>query len=380
MKFLRKWNKYDRPHLSPHLPSNPQRATPVLKNRGNLRRIRAVPHPNFTMKAVLMTGQGGVEVLQYQEVPTPEITQEREILVRIKAAGINPIDTKIRKRGTFFPDQMPAILGCDGAGVVEAVGSGVQNLQVGDEVYYSQGGLGAKLGNYAEYAVLDERFVARKPKNLSFAEAAAAPLVLITAWEALYERGRLEPKEKVLIHAGAGGVGHVAIQLAKIKGAEVCTTISTPEKAEFVKSLGADYPIFYKDTDFVQATLDWTNGEGVDLAFDTVGGDLLHETFPAVRVYGDIVTILEPTERTVWKVARSRNLRFSLELMLTPMLQGMVEAQQHQAEILTQCAQWMEEGTLKVSLNHTFPLQEVAKAHQLLETGSITGKIVLLID
>ncbi|MBD2433135.1 MULTISPECIES: zinc-dependent alcohol dehydrogenase family protein [Fischerella] len=332
------------------------------------------------MKAVLMTAPGNPEVLQLQDVTNPGVpVGETELLVRLRAAGVNPIDTKLRKRGTFYPDQMPAILGCDGAGVVEAVGAGVQKFRVGDEVYFCNGGLGAHQGNYAEYTTVDERFVAHKPTSVSFAEAAAAPLVLITAWEALYERGRLEPGEKVLIHAGAGGVGHVAIQLAKLKGANVCTTVSSQEKANFVKQLGADYPILYKQTDFVQAALDWTGGEGVDLAFDTVGGETFHKTFPAVRIYGDIVTILEPDANTVWKTARNRNLRIGLELMLTPMLQGMVEAQQHHAEILAECAKYIDAGKLKIHVSQELPLAEAAKAHQLIESGSTTGKIVLVI-
>ena len=273
---------------------------------------------------------------------------------------------------------MPAILGCDGAGVVEAVGINVKNFRIGDEVYFCHGGLGDRQGNYAEYTTVDEQLVAHKPKSISFVEAAAAPLVLITAWEALYERGRLEPGEKVLIHAGAGGVGHAAIQLAKLKGADVCTTVSSQEKANFVRRIGADYPIFYQQTDFVQAALNWTNGEGVDLLFDTVGKDTLQKSFPAVRVYGDVVTILEPTADTVWKAARSRNLRISLELMLTPMLQGLVSAQEHQTDILRQCAKWMDAGELKIHVAHQFPLKDAARAHQILENGSMMGKVVLI--
>lgn len=327
-----------------------------------------------------MTAPGDIEVLQLQEVPDPRIEKDTEILVRLRAAGVNPIDTKLRRRGTFYPEQMPAILGCDGAGVVEAVGSGVQRFDIGDEVYFCQGGLGSKLGSYAQLAVVDERFVARKPASLSFAEAAAAPLVLITAWESLYERGQLEPGERVLIHAGAGGVGHVAIQLAKLKGATVCTTVSSQGKADFVHRLGADHAIFYKDTDFVQATLNCTQGEGVDLAFDTVGGETFYKTFSAVRVYGDVVTILEPDPAyTNWKTARNRNLRISYELMLTPMLQGLVAAQQYQAGILEQCARWIDEGKLKIHVNKMLPLEQAADAHQLLEAGSIIGKIVLLL-
>lgn len=332
------------------------------------------------MKAIVMTSSGNPEVLQLQEVPNPKIQTDTEMLVRLHAAGVNPIDTKLRQRGTFYPDQMPAILGCDGAGVVEAVGAKVQRFKVGDQVYFCCGGLG-KLGNYAQYTVVDERFVARKPASLSFAEAAAAPLVLITAWEALYDRARLETGQRVLIHAGAGGVGHVAIQLAKLKGAEVCTTVGSEEKSRLVRQLGADYAILYKQTDFVSATLDWTDGVGVDLAFDTVGGKTFFETFPAVRVYGDVVTILEPDAADGnWKIARSRNLRISLEIMLTPMLQELIWAQQHQAEILSQCAEWIDQGKLQIHLSQTFPLSEAATAHQAIETGSTIGKIALIID
>ncbi|NEQ66813.1 MAG: zinc-dependent alcohol dehydrogenase family protein [Symploca sp. SIO2D2] len=334
------------------------------------------------MKAVLMTEVGTPQVLQLQEVPQPTIQTDSEILVCLKAAGVNPIDTKLRRRGLLYPDQMPAILGCDGAGVVEAVGAGVREFRVGDQVYFCAGGLGKSgTGNYAQWAVVEERFVAHKPTSVSFAEAAAAPLVLITAWEALYDRGGLTEGQKVLIQAGAGGVGHVAIQLAKIKGAKICTTVSSQEKARLVRSLGAEYPILYQKTDFVQAVLDWSGGEGVDLAFDTVGGKVFYDTCKAVRVYGDIVTILEPdSAQGNLKIARQRNLRISLELMLTPMLQGLVAAQQHQGSILKQCASWIDQGKLKIHLSQTYPLQDAAVAHEAIETGSTTGKIALLID
>ncbi|MGB7442929.1 MAG: zinc-dependent alcohol dehydrogenase family protein [Coleofasciculaceae cyanobacterium] len=333
------------------------------------------------MQAVLMTAAGKPEVLQLQEVPEPQIKKDTEVLVRLHAAGVNPIDTKLRSRGTFYPDQMPAILGCDGAGVVEAIGSAVNQFQVGDEVYFCAGGLGKSgTGNYAELAVVEQHWLAPKPTSLSFAEAAAAPLVLITAWEALYDRGRLEPGQKVLIHAGAGGVGHVAIQLAKLRGAEVCTTVSNQEKARLVRQLGADHPILYKQTDFTQAALNWTEGKGVDLAFDTVGGKTFFDTCPAVKIYGDIVTILEPdSAQGNLKTARKRNLRLSLELMLTPALEGLVEAQQHQGNILKQCASLIDQGKLSIHLGQTFSLKDAAVAHQMLETSSTTGKIALLL-
>lgn len=334
------------------------------------------------MKAIVMTKPGAPNVLELREVPTPKLEKPTDILVKVKAAGINPIDTKLRQRGTFYPDQMPAILGCDGAGIVEAVGSQVTTFKPGDEVYYCVGGLGkAGEGNYAEYAVVDASLVARKPTSLSFAEAASAPLVLITAWEALYDRGRLEAEQKVLIHAGAGGVGHVAIQLAKLRNAQVCTTVGSPDKERLARQLGADCPILYKQTDFTQAVLDWTDGEGVDLAFDTVGGKTFFESCAAVKVYGDLVTILEPDSSIGnLKVARNRNLRISLELMLTPALMGLENARQKQVEILKQCAVLIDQGKLKIHLSQAYPLEEASIAHQAIETGSITGKLALAID
>ncbi|PNW56180.1 UNVERIFIED_CONTAM: alcohol dehydrogenase [Euhalothece sp. KZN 001] len=332
------------------------------------------------MRAIVMTTNGTANVLQPQDVISPKINTPQDILIRLCAVGINPIDTKLRKRGTFYPEQIPAILGCDGAGIVEAVGSNVSCFQLGDEVYFCYGGLGKKgTGNYAEYAVVDERFVAAKPQSLSFAEAAAAPLVLITAWEALYDRGRLEAGRRVLIHGGSGGVGHVAIQLAKLKGAEVCTTISSAEKAAFVKNLGA-HPINYQETNFVDAVNDWTEGEGVELAFDTVGGENLEKTFAAVQLYGDVVTILSPSETINWKEARSRNLRIGLELMLTPQLTNNLYAQLAQTKILEQCSRLIDQGGLKIHLHQTFPLEKAAEAHQLLEAGGMTGKIALVMN
>ncbi len=337
-----------------------------------------------------MTAAGDPHVLQLADIPEPKIQSQTEILVRLKAAGVNPIDTKLRSRGTFQPDRLPSVLGCDGAGIVEAIGSEVTKFKVGDQVYFCNGGLGFHQGNYAELTTIDEKFAAHKPKSLSFEEAAAAPLVLITAWEALYDRCNLQaalqvalqaasPSRNVLIHAGAGGVGHVAIQLAKIRGANVCTTVGSEAKARFVRGLGADLAIAYKQTDFVESVLAMTNGEGVEIAFDTVGGKLIEQTFPAVQIYGDIVTILEPPVDISWKVARSRNLRFSFELMLTPMLFANTTLQIKQAKILSECADLFDSGKLKIHVSEVFQLADIAKAHQLLEAGSMTGKIAISI-
>jgi NADPH2:quinone reductase len=342
--------------------------------------VKAIIELTPLMKAIVFETPGSPSVLKLQDIPAPTIQTETEVLVRLRAAGINPIDTKLRSRGTFYPEKTPHVLGCDGAGVVEAVGAGVQSFQVGDEVFFCNGGLGGSMGTYAEFAVVDQRFLAIKPAALSFAEAAGAPLVLITAWESLYDRGRLQAGQTVLIQAGAGGVGHVAVQLAKLQGAEVCTTVSSEEKANFVKQLGADSVILYKNTDVVDEVLTWTQGQGVDLAFDTVGGETFYQIIPAVKIYGDLVTILEPDPALGnLKTARMRNLRISLELMLTPMLQSLVEEQEQQAHILQQCARLCDRNLLKIHVSQTFPLEQAQAAHELLETGSVTGKLVLLI-
>lgn len=334
------------------------------------------------MKAIAMTAPGSPEVLSLLDLPQPQITEPQQLLVKLHAAGVNPIDTKVRERGTFYADPCPAILGCDGAGVVEDVGDAVTHFNVGDAVYFCDGGLGkAGTGNYAEYAVVDSRFVAPKPSNLSFVEAAAAPLVLLTAWEALGDRARLAAGQTVLIHGGAGGVGHGAIQLAKHWGARVLTTVSSPDKARLVRQLGADEAILYQDVDVLETVLNLTDGQGVDVAFDTIGGKLFWETVPLVKTYGDLVTILEPDfQLGNLKAARLKNLRISLELMLTPMLTGDVAAQQYQAEILRKCGTLFEQNQLQIYVSQTFPLADAALAHQAIATGSTTGKIVLTID
>ena len=330
------------------------------------------------MKAVVMTATGGPEVLQLQEIDKPAIATPTGVLVKLKAAGINPVDTKLR-RGLYPIEQLPAVLGCDGAGVVAAIGTGVSRCKPGDEVYFFYGGIGTVQGNYAEYIVLDERLVARKPESLDFIHAAAAPLVLLTAWESLYDRARLQAGQTVLIHAGAGGVGHVAIQLAHGSGARVCTTVGSAEKAVFVKELGADRVINYKEQDFVKAVLDWTHGHGVDIAMDNVGGAMIEATFPAVRHYGDMVTLLQPGADVNWTVARQRNLRFSMEIMLSPLLFNLVEAQKHQTWILEQCARLFDEEKLRIHVSRVLPLARAAEAHAEIEKGSATGKLVLTI-
>lgn len=329
------------------------------------------------MRAVIMTQPGSADVLTLSEMPAPVIQNEHDILVRIKAAGINPLDTKLRARGTFYPDRLPSILGCDGAGIVEAIGTGVTRFDVGDEVFFFNGGIGADQGNYAEYTVLDEAYAALKPASLDFNHAAAVPLALITAWESLFDRTTTTTGKTVLVHAGAGGVGHLAIQLAKHAGAHVCTTVSDLAKADFAKTLGAELAINYREQDFVAVVNEWTGGEGVDIALDTVGGSTFTKTIGCVKQYGDLITLLQPGADTDWKEARMRNLRVSQELMLTPMHRGQQLWRKHQTRMLEQAAALFDAGKLRVEISHVLPLSEADHAHELIEQGGITGKIVL---
>ncbi len=328
------------------------------------------------MQAILMRRSGGPDVLAETELPVPALQHASDVLVRLHAAGVNPVDAKIRAKGPMLPETLTAVLGCDGAGVVEAVGEAVTRFKPGDAVWYCHGGLGGPHGNYAEYAVVDEAIAQPKPASLSFVQAAAAPLVLITAWEALHDRACIGAGDTVLIHAGAGGVGHVAIQLARVAGARVATTVSSAEKAEFAHGLGAEFTIDYLNEDLAGAIADWTGGRGVDVCFDTVGPEVFARSIDVMAVYGDLVTILDPGPINL-KEARHRNLRIALELMLTPQLKQMPEALAHQGEILRRCGALFDAGELQVEIADTYPLAQAADAHRRLEAGGMQGKLVL---
>ncbi|MFW6054300.1 MAG: zinc-dependent alcohol dehydrogenase family protein [Thermodesulfobacteriota bacterium] len=334
------------------------------------------------MKAVLLKKAGGSDMLELRDVPRPGLPGPEHILVRLRAAGINPVDFKMRQAGTLSPDRLPAVLGCDGAGEVEEIGHRVTRFKVGDEVYFFNGGIGGpEQGNYAEYTVIHQDFASRKPKNLSMTEAAAVPLVWITANEALLKRAKLQKGQTVLIQAGAGGVGHTAIQVARLHGARIATTVSSREKADFVRSLGANYPINYRESDFVEAVLNWTSNLGVDVVFDTVGGKPYCRSFAAACIYGTVVTLLQTRcEDEALDTARNRNLSLAYELMLSPMHLGMHEGRRAQREILDEATRRIEAGEVRIQVNQTFPLEEVARAHQLIEEGHMKGKIVLEIN
>ena len=330
------------------------------------------------MKAILMRAPGETDVLQSADVPIPEIADPHQLLVRVHAAGLNPLDTKVRKLHFYYPEHLPAILGCDGAGVVERVGGAVTRFRPGDEVYFFNGGLGREAGTYAEYTLVHEAYAAAKPKRLSMVEAAAVPLVLITAWEALYDRVALKQGESVLIHAGAGGVGHVAIQLARVRGARIATTISGADKAALARSLGAELAIDYRAQDFVAAALDWTGGRGVDVVLDTVGGEPFYKSFPALRMYGRIATLLSTVcELADVNRARMRNLIVGYVQMTAPSFLGNDAARRAQTRILEEGARMFDAGELQVRVSAVLPLAEAAEAHRMLEEGHTAGKVVL---
>ncbi len=333
------------------------------------------------MRAVVLTQPGGPEVLKLREVPEPE-PETGEVRVRLLAAGVNPVDAKQRQRGPFL-GKPPCVLGCDGAGEIvettpEAEAAG---WQAGARVWFCYGGLGQpRAGCYAEFACVPEAYLAPIPKGIDPVVAAAGPLVLITAWEALVDRARIEAGMRVAVNGAAGGVGHVAVQIAKLFECEVAAIVGSEEKARFVESLEAADCIIRRDRDDVaKAVRDWTHGEGVDVALDVVGGAGFHMMAELVRPYGDLVTLLQVPQDADFKGLRVRNVRLSQELMLTPMMLGLDAAARHQADILRRCASWMEDGQLRVHVSRCFALEEAAKAHEAVERWNTLGKIALVI-
>jgi len=329
------------------------------------------------MRAVVMTAVGGPDVLKVVELLEPEITSEHDVLVRLRAAGINPVDYKLRAHGTIG-GTLPAVLGWDGAGIVESIGPSVSRVKPGDEVYFCDGGFGPTPGTYQEAKVVDERYLAHKPEHLSFAEAAAAPLVTITAWEAQRERARVKRDDFVLVQAGAGGVGHVALQIARLAGARVATTVTSGQKTELASSLGADLCIDYRNEDVGERLRSWTGMDGADVVHDTVGGKTFTACFPLVRPYGDLVSNVEsPWEEEAIKAMHDRNLRVSFTWMPAPSVFGWPEQRERQKAILHRAAPLFDASDLRIVVGATFPLEQAAAAHRALEAGEVVGKGVL---
>jgi NADPH:quinone reductase-like Zn-dependent oxidoreductase len=323
------------------------------------------------MKALVVSQPGADFELQSFPTHSP---QTGHVLVKIHAACVNPLDTKIRAGAAAHARQpLPAILGLDMAGTVESVGEGVSTFAPGDEVYGLVGGVGGHQGTLAEYISVPATLLARKPQTLTMPEAAALPLVTITAWEGLIDRAKVHAGQTVLIHAGAGGVGHIAIQLAKAAGAEVFSTVSA-EKRDAVVHLGAS-PIDYRTTPVEQYLQQHTAGAGFDIVYDTVGGPTLDASFLAVRIYtGHVLSCLGWTTHSLAPLS-FRGATYSGVFTLMPLLTG--KGQQHHGEILQQAAALCDAGKLKPMLARTiFPPSQAAAAFEAVASG-IQGKVVI---
>jgi NADPH2:quinone reductase len=305
------------------------------------------------------------------EKPTPK---KGEVLVKIHASGVNPIDNKIRIGvSPYASPVLPAILGTDLAGVIEAIGEGVTQFKIGDEVYGLAGGVLGLQGTLAEYTVVDADLLAIKPKNLSMKEAAGIPLVVLTAWEGLIDRAKVKKGDKVLVHAGAGGVGHIVVQLAKTLGADVYATVSK-QKEDIVKSYGAT-PIDYKTTQVEDYVNQYTDGKGFDIIYDTVGGQSLDDSFKAIRHYGQISSCYAFGTHTL-ATSSLRSASLHGVFVLHPAISG--EGRKHHSDILTEAAKLFEEGKLKPLIDpRKFTLDNAIEAHKAVSDGSSTGRIVV---
>jgi NADPH:quinone reductase-like Zn-dependent oxidoreductase len=312
--------------------------------------------------------------LRLVSIPRP-VPGPGQVLVRIKASGVNPLDGKIRSGQAAHARQpLPAVLGMDLAGTIEALGEGVSGWLPGDEVYAMATGIGGAQGSLAQFAVVDARLLAHKPGNLSMRETAGLPLVLITAWEGLVDRARVRAGQKVLIHGGAGGVGHVAVQIARAFGAEVFATGSAGQQA-IIESFGATF-IDYRKSSVEDYVAEHTGGEGFDIVYDTVGGETLDASFKAARVYeGHVVSCLGWGQHSLAPLS-FRAATYSGVFTLLPLLTG--KGGEHHGQILRDAAKLIEAGKLKPLLDpRQFTLQTAEAAHELLAGGAAQGRLVI---
>lgn len=313
------------------------------------------------MKAMVIESFGDVEKLHLDQVPTPQ-PADHEVQIQILYTGVNPVDWKIREGylKNRLPHEFPIILGWDAAGIVTAVGKNVKKFKKGDEVFAYCRKPTVKWGTYAEYTCFDADNVSLKPKNISFAQAAALPLAGLTAWQALFDFAKLKKGETILIHAGAGGVGGLAIQFAKNAGAHVITTASTANH-DYVKKLGADHAIDYRKTDFGKE-LKKIAPQGVDVVFDTIGGDTLRQSTDLLKPQGRLVSIIEQLDP---KVAQEKNIRFGY-VFVSP-----------NGQQLNQIGELIEQSKVVPPNIQELPLAEARKAQELSQKGHTKGKLVL---
>lgn len=324
-----------------------------------------------TMQAAILNAPNAP--FRLTEIATPQ-AGPGHVLVRINASGVNPLDLKIAAGQAAHARQpLPAVLGIDLSGVVEAVGPGVTAFRKGEEVYGMTGGVGGLQGSLADYAAVDASLLAPKPANLTMREAAALPLIFITAWEGLVDRAHVAPGQKVLIHGGAGGVGHVAIQIARAFGADVFATGSA-NSLPVIERLGAT-PIDYTRESVEDYVGRHTQGRGFDIVFDTVGGATLDASFNAVRRFGQVVSALGWGTHALAPLS-FRAASYSGVFTLLPMLSG--EGRAHHGEILREATRLVESGKVSPNLDpRRFTFATVADAHAAIRDRTATGKVVV---
>jgi len=314
------------------------------------------------MKSVQIKRYGGSEVVEInQNTPAPNDPSAGKVLVRIKAAGVNPADWKIREgyMQQMMPLQFPSTLGMDFSGIVEKIGEGVSDFKYNDEAYGQASIIRGGSGAFADMALANADTIAHKPKTLSHEEAAGLPLAGVSVWQALVETIGLSKDQKILSHGGAGGIGSIAIQLAKHLGAYVTTTVSTNDK-EFVKELGADEVIDYKTQNFEDVL-----SHDYDAVFDTVGGETYTRSFKVLKRGGIIVSMLEQPNQ---------------ELMDRFGVKAIFQFTQVNRERLTKLAQWVDQNNIRVNVDKTFPLDEAAKALDYQRDVHPRGKVVLQVS
>ncbi|WP_400242929.1 zinc-dependent alcohol dehydrogenase family protein [Niallia sp. JL1B1071] len=328
------------------------------------------------MKAMIIETFGESSVFKLKELDKRKLLPG-QVRIRVKATSVNPIDIKVRigaVRGVS--PSFPAVLHGDVAGVIEEVGGGVESFHVGDEVYGCAGGFKGLDGALAEYMIADSAVLAHKPRNITMEEAAALPLVGITAWESLFTKGDLKKGDNILIHGGAGGVGHIAIQLAKWIGATVFTTVSSIEKQTIARELGADHVIPYRESSVKEYVEKYTRGKGFPFVFDTVGGNNLDRSFEAAALNGTVLTIAARSTHDLTSL-HSKGLSLHVTFMLLKLLDEMKRSEQ--GDILRNISKVIEENRLKPLLDKkTFSFEEVGEAHDYLESGKVVGKVILV--
>jgi len=329
------------------------------------------------MKAMIVEAYGNSDVFKPRNVDKPVI-KSGHVLVKIAATSVNTVDMMIRQMGQDLPlsPDLPALLGMDFAGTIEEIGNGVSGYEVGDEVYGCAGGLADLPGALAEFILADSKLIAHKPKTISMREAAALPLVGITAYEGLIRAG-VSSGQKILVHGGSGGVGHIALQLAKHMGADVYSTGGGEAQLTMIETLGAKGINYRSESvdDYVQRC---TDGNGFDVVFDSVGGANMTNSFEAAALNGQVATTVSMLEIDL-TTAHFKGLSLHVVFMLIPMLHN-YKREQH-GEVLEKLAEIVDGGSLKPVLDtEYFSLNDVANAHDRLASGKAMGKVVISIE